>query len=154
MTTVTLDGGPLKPEQVLAVAWDRAEVIVDHRVWQRMAPAREIVEAAVSEDRVVYGITTGFGALASTRVEPSEAEALQVNLLRSHAAGVGDPLDDAVVRAMLLLRARTLAQGHSGVRPVIVERLVQKRDGVLRAVFDILIKCPNRGHVSDKGRKL
>jgi len=145
MTTVTLDGGPLKPEQVLAVAWDRAEVIVDHRVWQRMAPAREIVEAAVSEDRVVYGITTGFGALASTRVEPSEAEALQVNLLRSHAAGVGDPLDDAVVRAMLLLRARTLAQGHSGVRPVIVERLVQMLN------LGLLPVVPSQGSVGASG---
>lgn len=142
---VVIDGGPLTVQQVVAVARERADVVVDHRVWQRMAPAREVVEAAVAEDRVVYGITTGFGALASTRVEPAEAEQLQVNLLRSHAAGVGEPLADEVVRAMLLLRARTLSQGHSGVRPVIVERLVQMLN------LGLIPLVPSQGSVGASG---
>src|SRR5690606_38161896 len=89
--------------------------------------------------------TTGFGAFASTRIDPSEARELQVNLLRSHAAGVGDPLPDEVVRAMLLLRARTLAQGHSGVRPIIAERLLE----ILRR--DLLPVVPTYGSVGASG---
>ena len=81
-----------------------------------MAPARRLVERVLDERRTVYGITTGFGALASTHIEPEAAAALQVSLVRSHAAGVGPELPPDLVRAMLLLRARTLAQGHSGVR--------------------------------------
>src|SRR3970282_1884240 len=85
----------------------------------------EVVQRAVDSDEVVYGITTGCGALASTHIGRDQTEALQYNLIRSHAAGVGEPLDDILVRAMLLLRARTLAQGHSGVRPEIVQRLLE-----------------------------
>ncbi|MGH8874546.1 MAG: histidine ammonia-lyase [Acidimicrobiia bacterium] len=142
---VTIDGGPLALNQVVAVAERRATVTVDHSVWARMAPARQVVEGAVARDEIVYGITTGFGALANTRIDPEEAEALQVQLLRSHAAGVGDPIPDELVRAMLLLRARTLAQGHSGVRPVVVERLVE----LLRA--DLLPVVPGQGSVGASG---
>jgi histidine ammonia-lyase len=142
---VVIDGGPLSIDDVAAVAEQRAEVVVDHKVWERMAPAREVVEQAVAEDRVVYGVTTGFGALANTRIEPEQAERLQVSLLRSHAAGVGESLPDPVVRAMLLLRARTLAQGYSGVRPVLVERFVD----FLRE--DVLPVVPSRGSVGASG---
>jgi len=142
---VVIDGGPLSIDDVAAVAERRAEVVVDHKVWERMAPAREVVERAVAQDRVVYGVTTGFGALANTHIEPEQAERLQVSLLRSHAAGVGDPLPDPVVRAMLLLRARTLAQGYSGVRPVLVERYVE----FLRE--DLLPVVPSRGSVGASG---
>jgi|FLYL01.1.fsa_nt_gi histidine ammonia-lyase len=143
--TVTIDGGPLTVEQVVDVAHRRQRAVLGPTVAARMAPARELVERAVREGRVVYGITTGFGALASTRVDPGEAESLQVNLLRSHAAGVGDPLPAPLVRAMLLLRARTLAQGHSGVRPVICERLLQLLD------LDLLPVVPSRGSVGASG---
>ena len=142
---VVIDGGPLSIDDVAAVAERRAEVVVDHKVWETMAPAREVVERAVAQDRVVYGVTTGFGALANTHIEPEQAERLQVSLLRSHAAGVGDPLPDPVVRAMLLLRARTLAQGYSGVRPVLVERYVE----FLRE--DLLPVVPSRGSVGASG---
>jgi histidine ammonia-lyase len=94
---------------------------------------------------VVYGVTTGFGALANTRIDPAQAERLQISLLRSHAAGVGAPLADPVVRAMLLLRSRTLAQGYSGVRPVLVERYVD----FLRE--DLLPVVPSRGSVGASG---
>lgn len=145
MDPVVIDGGPLRPEQVVAVAYGRAPVVVDRGVRTRMLPARQVVEDAVTQDRTVYGITTGFGALASTRIDPAAAETLQVNLLRSHAAGVGEPLPDELVRAMLLLRARTLAQGSSGVRPVIVERLVE----LLQA--DLLPVVPAQGSVGASG---
>jgi len=142
---VVIDGGPLSIDDVAAVAGRRAEVVVDHKVRERMAPARDVVERAVAEDRVVYGVTTGFGALANTQIEPTQAERLQVSLLRSHAAGVGAPLPDPVIRAMLLLRARTLAQGYSGVRPVLVERYVD----FLRE--DLLPVVPSRGSVGASG---
>lgn len=125
MNSVTIDGGPLRIDQVVAVAFHGAAIVVDGGVAERMAESRRIVEEAVASGRTVYGITTGFGALSSTRVSPEEAAELQIHLLRSHAAGVGPAVPDYLVRAMLLLRARTLSQGHSGVRPRLVERLVE-----------------------------
>ena len=125
---VIVSGDPLSIDEVVAVARGARRCRPGPDLEKRMAPAREVVERAVGRDEVVYGITTGFGALASTRIDPTETRQLQINLLRSHAAGVGDPVPDAVVRAMLLLRARTLAQGHSGVRPVVVRRLLEMLD--------------------------
>jgi histidine ammonia-lyase len=110
-----------------------------------MEPARAVVDAAVDSGDIVYGITTGFGALASTHIGREEAESLQYNLIRSHASGVGEPLPDELVRAILLLRARSLAQGHSGVRPVIVERLLEMLDR------DILPVIPSQGSVGASG---
>lgn len=120
-----IDGGALTPEQVVSVALGRARVATVHDLDQRLAPARRIVEEAVESGEVVYGITTGFGALATTHIGKDEIENLQYNLLRSHATGVGEAIPDEIVRAMLLLRARTLAQGHSGVRPIIVRKLLE-----------------------------
>jgi histidine ammonia-lyase len=142
---VTIDGGPLSIDEVVAVVSGSADLIVDHEVRARMLPARDLVEQAVAEDRTLYGITTGFGALSNQRIDPSEAQQLQVHLLRSHAAAVGDPLPDEIVRSMLLLRARTLSQGHSGVRPVIVERYVEFLRG------DLLPVVPSQGSVGASG---
>ncbi|MBS1195933.1 MAG: hutH [Actinobacteria bacterium] len=142
---VLLTGDALRPEQVVAVAEGRAEVRLGPGVAARMAPARAVVEQAVAEGRVVYGITTGFGALANTRIDPAQADEAQVALLRSHAAGVGPALPDPVVRAMLLLRARTLAQGHSGVRVEIVARLLD----LLR--LGLLPVVPAQGSVGASG---
>lgn len=145
MSRVTIDGGPLRVSDVVAVAGRTADVILDPSVISRMEPARRLVDRVVAEGRTVYGITTGFGRLASTRIEPEQAAALQVGLLRSHAAGVGERLPDEVVRAMLLLRARTLAQGYSGVRPEIVQRLVEFLQR------DILPVVPGQGSVGASG---
>ncbi|MDQ3500435.1 MAG: aromatic amino acid lyase, partial [Actinomycetota bacterium] len=100
---VSITGDPLQIDDVIAVARGGAKAELGANVAERMAPARALVEKAVASDSIVYGITTGFGALASTRVSPNQAADLQVNLLRSHAAGVGRPLPDELVRAMLLL---------------------------------------------------
>jgi histidine ammonia-lyase len=143
--SILISGAPLRGEQVVAVAERGAEVGLDPALRERMAPACRLVETVVEEGRTVYGITTGFGALASTRIEPSRAEQLQLELLRSHACGVGDPLPDDMVRAMLVLRARTLAQGHSGVRPVVVERLLD----LLR--LGLLPVVPGQGSVGASG---
>ena len=145
METVIVDGGPLSPAQVAAVALGEARAVAGADLDERLAPARRVVDEAVESESVVYGITTGFGALATTHIGKSETEALQYNLLRSHATGVGQPVPDEVVRAMLLLRARTLAQGHSGVRPVIVEKLLEMLErGILPVV-------PSQGSVGASG---
>ena len=83
-----------------------------------------MVETALGEGRVVYGVTTGFGQLSSVRIDAADAAALQVNLLRSHAVGSGEPLDAEIVRGMVLLLASSLRRGHSGVRPEVVELLL------------------------------
>ena len=121
---IRLTPEPLTPAQVIAVARAGETVEVDAGVAAHMAPARRVVERAVASGDVVYGVTTGFGALASTFVTADQAAELQHALVRSHAAGVGDPVDDEVVRAMTVLRARTLAAGHSGARPEVVDALV------------------------------
>jgi histidine ammonia-lyase len=122
--TVVLDGLPLSVADVVAVARHGAAVTLAPEAAERMAPARDVVERIVAEGTSVYGVTTGFGALAAVKVSPSEARRLQLSLVLSHAAGMGDPIEPEVVRAMMLLRARTLAAGLSGARPVLVERLV------------------------------
>jgi histidine ammonia-lyase len=143
--TVIVDGRPLTPEQVAAVALGRANARPAEDLDDRLAPARRVVERVVSSDEIVYGITTGFGALATTHIGRSETESLQYNLLRSHATGLGEPIPDEIVRAMLLLRARTLSQGHSGVRPVIVRRLLELLDR------DLLPVVPSQGSVGASG---
>ncbi|MDP8958653.1 MAG: histidine ammonia-lyase [Actinomycetota bacterium] len=142
---LVIDGRALDPEQVVAVAQGRAEAVPAPDLAERMAPARQLVERMWSGGEVVYGVTTGFGALVDQRIPLEESRSLQVALLRSHAAGVGQPLPDPLVRAMLLLRARTLAQGHSGVRPLLVERYLE----LLRR--DLLPVVPEQGSVGASG---
>jgi histidine ammonia-lyase len=142
---VVVDGSPLLPSEVVATAERRADVIGGSDLAARMGPSEAFVADVLAEDRTVYGITTGFGALASTHIPPAEAADLQVGLVRSHAAGLGPPLPAELVRAMLLLRARTLAQGHSGVRPAIVERLLE----FVRR--DLLPVVPGQGSVGASG---
>src|SRR6266545_2865470 len=121
---VLLTGGPLRVAEVVAVARGHVPVELGEEGRKRMAGARDVVERAVAGGRRVYGVSTGFGLLANTAVDPGDLEELQRRIVLSHATGTGDPLDVEVVRAMQLLRARTLTQGHSGVRPVVVEALL------------------------------
>lgn len=119
-----LVGEALALGDVVAVARGEARVALSGRGRAALERARGAVEALLVADAApTYGINTGFGALAEVRIPKSELCALQRNLVRSHAAGVGPPLPDDVVRAMILLRAQVLALGYSGVRPVVVERL-------------------------------
>ena len=145
MHIVEVTGDPLSIADVVAVAQGRATPRMGDGVAAKMAPARAFVEQVVAENRVVYGVTTGFGALASTTVEGEDALKMQYSLVRSHAAGVGDPLSAEHVRAMLLLRARTLAQGHSGIRPQFVARYLEMIER------DILPVVPAQGSVGASG---
>jgi histidine ammonia-lyase len=124
METIVLTGADLTVSAVEAVARRGAVVRLDVDARARMQEAREVIESLVADGAVVYGVTTGFGDLATVSIPPSDAARLQENLLMSHAAGVGPPFPREIVRAMLLLRANTLALGHSGCRPVLVDRLL------------------------------
>ena len=123
--TVVLTGANLTIADVEAVARHGASVTLDPGARQRIQEAREVIEALVASGAVVYGVTTGFGDLASVSIQAGDVERLQENLLMSHAAGVGSAFPREIVRAMLLLRANTLALGHSGCRPLIVDRLLE-----------------------------
>jgi histidine ammonia-lyase len=122
--TIVLTGADLTLDGVEAVARHGAPVALDDHARARMQESRDVIERLVAAGEVVYGVTTGFGALATRSVAPEDARRLQENLLMSHAAGVGAALPRDVVRAMLLLRANTLALGHSGCRPLLVDRLL------------------------------
>ncbi len=121
---IVLTGADLTVASVEAVARHGTGATLDSNARARMQEARDLIESLVADGAVVYGVTTGFGALASTFIPPADAGRLQENLLMSHAAGVGPAFPREIVRAMLLLRANTLALGHSGCRPLLVDRLL------------------------------
>src|SRR5437867_6832073 len=116
-------GERLSIQDVVAVARGEPAVLSDP-ARKRMEGAREVVDRKVEAGETVYGVTTGLGSLANVRLEPDEVRRLQHDLLRSHAVGLGAPLSEWEVRAMLVLRAHVLALGYSGVRPEVVERLL------------------------------
>jgi histidine ammonia-lyase len=120
--------GALDPDALAAIA-DGAPLALDPDALERVAANRATLERLVDAGTPVYGITTGFGALVSERVPVGLEERLQVNLLRSHAAGSGEPLPRAVVRAALATRVNGLLGGHSGVRPVVLEAIVALLNG-------------------------
>lgn len=121
--TMQLDGPGVTIAEVVAVARNGEPVELTPSALERMADARAIVER-LAEGAPKYGISTGFGALATVSIPAERRTALQAALVRSHAAGMGEPVEEEVVRAMILLRARTLALGHSGARPLIAEAMV------------------------------
>src|SRR5881628_2834953 len=122
--SVVLDGRSLSIEDVIAVARDGAAVAIAPRALDAVRASRRTVERAIAGGQTIYGVNTGFGKLAHVRIPPERARQLQLNLIRSHASGVGDPLAADAVRAMMLLRANVLVRGTSGVRPALPELLV------------------------------
>src|SRR5947207_9606277 len=124
LAPVELDGHSLSISDVVAVARQRAPVKVASATVKRLEESRHVIEAAVARGDTMYGVTTGFGKLAHVRIPATDLRRLQLNLIRSHASGVGDPLSDEAVRAMMLLRANVLLLGTSGVRAVLPELIV------------------------------
>ena len=122
---VVLDGDHLSIEEVIAVASGADTVSLAPQSIEKMLRSRAVVERLAAADAPVYGVNTGVGLLADVRVPQADLEQLQRNVIRSHAAGVGDPLARDEVRAMMLIRANVLAKGFSGIRPVVAERLCQ-----------------------------
>jgi len=125
----------LSLESVVAVARHGGRVRLGEEARERILASRQHVEGIIDEERPVYGVTTGFGALATTHIPTPERRELQHSLLRSHAAGMGAPVEPEVVRAMVVIRAKTLAMGFSGVSVALVEALVALLNaGVIPAV--------------------
>lgn len=117
-------GDPLRRDDVVAVARHHRTVGLDPEARRRMAETRRLVEALAASDDAVYGVSTGFGSLALKSIPAELRNDLQRSLLRSHAAGMGPTVEDEVARAMMLLRARTLATGYTGARPEVAELLL------------------------------
>lgn len=121
---IQLDGNHLTLEQIKLVINDHESVEISEVTWKKIEKTREVVETNVSQGRVVYGVTTGFGKFSDTIISREDVEDLQINLIRSHACAVGDPLLEDVSRVMLLLRANALAKGYSGIRRVTLQLLI------------------------------
>jgi histidine ammonia-lyase len=145
MRTIRLTGQDLTLADLREAADREARVTLAPAASRAMAASRRVVERAVRRQDRVYGLTTGFGKFADVAISPEEIEILQKNLIRSHTAGVGEPLPDRAVRAMMVLRVNALARGFSGVRPSTVEALL----GMLRA--DVLPIVPRQGSVGASG---
>jgi len=142
---ILLDGSHLTLDQLLAIADQRAEVSLAPEARARVTAARAVVDTMASGEAAVYGINTGFGNFAETRVNKSDLAALQINLLRSHAAGVDVPLEPRTVRAMMALRANVLAKGFSGIRVETVDALLALLN------HGIHPRVPSRGSVGASG---
>jgi histidine ammonia-lyase len=143
--SINLDGERLTIEDVCAVAERGAPVSLSLAASEKMQASREPVERLAAADDPIYGVNTGVGLLADIRVPRQDLDLLQLNVVRSHAAGVGPPLGRAVARAMMLIRANVLAKGFSGIRPVVAERLC---DLLNRGVTPII---PEQGSVGASG---
>ncbi|MEQ7126547.1 histidine ammonia-lyase [Actinopolymorpha sp. B11F2] len=123
VTVVPVSPSPLTEAEVVAVARSDARVELTREAWTAIAAGRAVVDDLATSDRPAYGISTGFGALATRHIPPDRRAHLQRSLIRSHAAGTGAGVEREVVRAMMLLRLRTLATGHTGVRPATARTL-------------------------------
>ncbi len=142
---IQIDGRSLGLEDFSAVVRDGARVSLADDARRRVRAARATIERATESGQAVYGVNTGFGNLANVRIASADLAMLQERLVLSHAAGMGEPLSEITVRGMLLLRANTLARGHSGVREQIVDRLLEF---LARSLHPVV---PSRGSVGASG---
>src|SRR5262245_46099449 len=142
---ILLDGNSLTLDELAAVACEQAPVSLTEDARTRVIAARAVIDAFAQGDQPAYGINTGFGNFADVRIPAESLAELQVNLLRSHAAGVGDPLPVPIVRATMALRANVLAKGFSGIRLETLNLLLELLN---RGVHP---RVPSRGSVGASG---
>ena len=140
-----LNGQALTLEQIAAVAIGDENVAISPSARPRIAASRKVIEEIVARDAVVYGVNTGFGKLSDVRVLKDELRQLQLNLVRSHACGIGEALSEPEVRAMMLLRANVLTLGFSGIRWDVIELLCEMLN---RRVHPVV---PEKGSVGASG---
>ena len=145
MNALHIDGNTLSLADVREVVYDFRPVLLGADAREAVNRARAVVDDEVANNRVAYAITTGVGKLADVRIPPEQIRQLQLNLIRSHCAGVGEPLTEAEVRAMMLLRANSLSKGFSGVRPLVIDTLCEMLN---RRVHPVV---PARGSVGASG---
>lgn len=144
-STITLDGRSLSVLDVVTASRQGAAIAIAPAARERVERSRAAIDAALARGETIYGVNTGFGKLAHVRIPPERLRDLQLNLIRSHASGVGDPLPVEAVRAMMLLRANVLLMETSGVRPVLAETLVAMLNAKLHPVV------PSQGSVGASG---
>ena len=142
---IKLDGSSLTLDQLVAIAHEGETIALSNAARERVRAARAVVDEFAHRDEPTYGINTGFGNFANVHIPVDQLDTLQVNLLRSHAAGVGDPLSVPVVRATMALRANVLAKGFSGIRVETLERLIEMLNR------DVHPLVPSRGSVGASG---
>ena len=140
-----LTGQPLSLSEIADVALGHATVEVASSSYARIRDSRKIIEEIVAQGGVVYGVSTGFGKLSDIHIATDELRQLQLNLVRSHACGVGRPLSEPEARAMILRRANVLALGFSGIRLEVIELLVEMLNHSVHAVI------PEKGSVGASG---
>ena len=140
-----LNGQQLTLQQIVDVASGNEQVSLGDEARARVEKARRVVEDIVEQQRTVYGVNTGFGKLSDVNIERSDLRQLQLNLVRSHSCGLGDPLSEVEARAMLLLRANVLATGFSGARPLVIETLIAMLEHGVTPVI------PEKGSVGASG---
>ncbi|MBD3307994.1 histidine ammonia-lyase [candidate division KSB3 bacterium] len=145
MNVVMIDGEHLTLEQAYAVAVDNVPVELSSDAVTKIVTARDYVERLVEEDAIVYGVTTGFGKFSHVKINHADVLTLQENLIMSHQTGVGEPFPEDVVRAIMLLRINTLAKGYSGVRPCVIQTLI---DMLNKRVHPLI---PRKGSVGASG---
>jgi histidine ammonia-lyase len=143
--SVSLNGNELSFSQLYEVAMRGEQVSLAPAAAERMKASRAVVDKLVASGATAYGINTGFGKLASVRISTEQVKQLQINLVRSHACGVGAPLNESETRSMMLLRANALAKGLSGVRPVVVETLCAMLNAGVHPII------PSQGSVGASG---
>ncbi len=145
MSAIQIDGEHLDFAQLVHVVFEGAKVELAPQARERMLASRAVIERLIASDQAVYGVNTGFGKMASVRISREQIGELQVNLVRSHACGVGAALSEHETRAMLLLRANAIAKGFSGVRPVVAETLCAMLNSGVHPVI------PSQGSVGASG---
>jgi len=145
MSAIQIDGDHLSFADLYRIVHDRKPVEIAVAAHARMTASRKVIEKLIQSDAAVYGVNTGFGKMASVRISREQIGELQVNLVRSHACGVGTPLSEQETRAMLVLRANAIAKGFSGVRPVVAETLCAMLNKGVHPVI------PSQGSVGASG---
>ncbi len=144
-SVLIIDAKSLTVEDTLAVALDGRKVSLAEEARNRVKKSRMVLEKLIDSGKVMYGVNTGFGRFAEIIIPKQEIKELQQNIVLSHAAGVGEPLPDEIVRAVLLLKANSLASGYSGVRPVVIDTLIKMLNA---GIYPII---PSKGSVGASG---
>ncbi|HYX53393.1 MAG TPA: histidine ammonia-lyase [Candidatus Limnocylindrales bacterium] len=145
MNPVRINGNSLTLDDLRDVVYERRPVLLEAEAREKVVAARAVVDKLVRENRVAYAVNTGVGKLSDVHIEPAQNRQLQINLIRSHSVGVGEPLSIEETRAMMLLRANSLAKGYSGVRPEVIELLCEM---LTRGVHPVV---PSQGSVGASG---
>src|SRR5260370_13611169 len=143
--SMELSGKPLSLEQIADVAYGREPVQIAASVRPRILASRKVVDDIVTREAGVYGVNTGFGKFTDVRSPRDEIGTLQLNLVRSHACGIGSPLSEPEVRAMMLLRANVLTLGFSGIRPEVIQLLCEMLNHRVHPIF------PEKGSLGASG---